>query len=480
MKVYLLPNKILKDPEVVAMLQAYNSRSFMSIKDRLLKFGIDVDAPEEPDTILDSVRASFAEYYVGYGHDSIGQCGNIPVFFEGVSLLYAKVLQNNKLYNGQETSTRFIDFTSNVPVTPGTYGSREHDLYSTIQRNLLNLYARILPAITENIAHRFPLQKDQDEKEWKRAVKAKAFDITRCLLPAGCRTNVSFYGSISNLRESLEKMLCHPLAEVNTGASTALLRLAKRYPTSFEKPYHKEEHRVVLKESKQVLGLSYSTKSLSPRFLTRLGANSSITQDSFTFLPPEKLEFLKNRPRGLKVPPIFNPYGKFCIDSTLDFGSFRDIQRHRNCHINLPLLTTELGFHPWYLEKLEDYSNGPNLGAQPKQNFAKDTQDILEQNLELLIRAKEFDSQWLSNQQYAIPLGYKVPLNIDLALDQMFYIAELRSSRHVHETLRPLALDITKYLEEWLPGVPVYADREQAEFFVSRGKQTIEKREEVL
>ena len=53
-----------------------------------------------------------SKFYVGYGHKSIGDCGSCTIFIEGVSMLAAKAIQDSKLYNGQEASTRYIDFSN--------------------------------------------------------------------------------------------------------------------------------------------------------------------------------------------------------------------------------------------------------------------------------------------------------------------------------------------------------------------------------
>ena len=50
-------------------------------------------------------------FYVGYGHQSIADCGSTTLFIEGVSMLAAKAIQDWPLYAGQEGSTRYIDMS---------------------------------------------------------------------------------------------------------------------------------------------------------------------------------------------------------------------------------------------------------------------------------------------------------------------------------------------------------------------------------
>src|ERR1043166_2231787 len=85
-------------PETSAMLQALYSRSDKSVEQHVQKV---------QERGADKFMAS---YYVGYGHASIGDCGVTTLFVEDISILACKAIQDNALYSGQETSTRYIDF----------------------------------------------------------------------------------------------------------------------------------------------------------------------------------------------------------------------------------------------------------------------------------------------------------------------------------------------------------------------------------
>ena len=87
-------------PEDVAMLQALYSRSPASVDSHL-------------DKVEEVGSGKFMDrYYVGYGHRSIGDCGTTTMFIEGVTMLTAKAIQDWPLYSGQESSTRYMDFST--------------------------------------------------------------------------------------------------------------------------------------------------------------------------------------------------------------------------------------------------------------------------------------------------------------------------------------------------------------------------------
>ena len=72
-------------PEDLAMLQALYSRSPASVVSHL-------------DKLKQSGSGKFMDqYYVGYGHASIGDCGATTLFIEQVSMLVAKAVQDNPL-----------------------------------------------------------------------------------------------------------------------------------------------------------------------------------------------------------------------------------------------------------------------------------------------------------------------------------------------------------------------------------------------
>ncbi|MCI5138224.1 MAG: hypothetical protein D3922_07370, partial [Candidatus Electrothrix sp. AR1] len=83
------------DPESSAMMQALYSRSSSSVENHI-------------EQVRKTGSSNFMKsYYVGYGHASIGDCGTTTLFIESVSILAAKAIQDNPLYSGQETSTRY-------------------------------------------------------------------------------------------------------------------------------------------------------------------------------------------------------------------------------------------------------------------------------------------------------------------------------------------------------------------------------------
>lgn len=71
-------------------------------------------------------------------------------------------------------------------------------------------------------------------------------------------------------------------------------------------------------------------------------------------LPQSVLGLLQTRPAKAELHPRFREFGDITFQFPLDFGSYRDLQRHRSAVQPMPILSTRHGFDPWYLDQLTD------------------------------------------------------------------------------------------------------------------------------
>ena len=132
------------DPESSAMMQALYSRSSASVAQHI-------------EQVRKTGSADFMKsYYVGYGHASIGDCGTTTLFIEGVSILAAKAVQDNPLYSGQETSTRYIDF-SKQPLIDPVHTEESQEILS----KWIEFYTASTEAVRSHLKDRFPLEQGQ-------------------------------------------------------------------------------------------------------------------------------------------------------------------------------------------------------------------------------------------------------------------------------------------------------------------------------
>ena len=150
--------------------------------------------------------------------------------------------------------------------------------------------------------------------------------------------------------------------------------------------------------------------------------------------------------------------GMVAYEFLLDFGSYRDLQRHRAIVQRMPLLTRTHGFNPWYLESL------PIDLREKTEEFIK----LQEEKIIKLGISKELE-------QYYNAMGYRVACRLAGDLKAIVYLVELRSTRFVHATLVEQMLKMIESLKELFEkdGLVLHLDDEPNRFDIRRGQQDI-------
>ncbi len=429
--VLILNNGSVIGPESEAMLQALHSRSIGGIKSHL-----EVLRNKGPEKFMST-------FYVGYGHKSIGDCGTCTVFIEGVSMLAAKAIQDWPLYSGQEASTRYIDFANQEFKDPAKTKTSKN-----ILENWRKFYIKGLGILSTELEKRFPIKEGEVETTYKKAIMARAFDIMRSFLPAGATTNLAWHTNFRQAADHITRLRHHPLEEVRNIANTIEEALLEAYPSSFgHKKYDGTEDFNKSWMSKEY----YFTESKPNDF--RVSRNS-VDKKALS----EYKKILKNRPAKTELPKEIAECGQIQFEFLLDFGSFRDIQRHRAIVQRMPLVTRKHGFEEWYFEEL------------PK-DFRKEAKDFIKKQ-EKDIKNLKLDPE---TEQYYIAMGYKLPNRVTGSIPHLVYLAELRATRFVHPTLRKRAIQIAKSLEKNFgnSGLVIHLDKDPDRFDVKRGEHDI-------
>ncbi len=415
-------------PEDTAMMQALYSRSPKSVA-------------EHVDKVKQSGSGKFMEtFYVGYGHLSIADCGSTTIFIEQLSILADKAIQDWQLYSGQETSTRYIDMGQQPIIDP--LGTPEG---KAILDKWMAFYNSNQEAVQEHLRKKYPKKDEEDEAVYQKAIKARTFDIMRGFLPAGITTQLSWHTNLRQAWDKLSLMRHHPLAEVRQIANDILDQLKAKYAHSFSHPLYDEQ------ESYRGYAVSkynyFQPETTTPFQMTTTVKNEELENYN---------DIMVNRPIKTNLPTFLSELGQVTFDFILDFGSFRDIQRHRNGVCRMPLLATALGFNSWYLEQLPEDLRGA------AEKLIAEQVDALEK-LETIPETK----------QYYIAMGFNVPCRVTYGLPATVYTVELRSNKTVHPTLRKIAHQMQAALQNAFPKLLLHCDLGADDWDVRRGLQDI-------
>jgi thymidylate synthase ThyX len=235
-------------PEVVkGALFARYSRSPKSLRRLFLdEFVRDLDISGDItlDATVGLARAEqlYEKVFVEYGDDSVAQLGGVHLACEQSSNVLSKVLEWGRLMAYLEQSTRYIAYNNRLEsghyryyrpteILESPYGAR----YVGDMDRVFDTYGELLPTVQASVVARFPQQAGDSDFVYRQAVKAKALDALRGLLPAACLSNIGLYGTGQSYEQLLLRMRAHPLPEARTYADMMLTELRKVIPSFLQR-----------------------------------------------------------------------------------------------------------------------------------------------------------------------------------------------------------------------------------------------------
>jgi hypothetical protein len=295
-------------------------------------------------------------------------------------------------------------------------------------------------------------------------------------------TNLSWHTNLRQAADHLRELMAHPDSLTRNVAVDVWMSLHERYPNSFsEHPPEPSEWELEVARARILTGRTGAAGHTLELGCGRkvffgqgeqlvymwgppvvdtvcqgqgaLAAGARLTRLSYE----QCLDHLSTRPKGAAVPRHLAELGTVTSVFLLDYGSYRDVQRHRHGFQRFPLLTTELGFHPWYLAQLPD-------GLRSR------AEELLREQQEAIM---QLPCDPFTAQNY-VAMGYRVPCMITQTLPGLIYRLELRSGKMVHPTLREVTLAEASLFRQAFPDAALYLDEAPLDCFnVRRGAQTI-------
>src|SRR5689334_17078969 len=136
-------------------------------------------------------------FYFQYGHRSIADLAHIAFAIEKLSLLAAIALVDEQRWDGQERSTRYQNFKKSGWYTRHIGDGGAAALYKDTVQFLFTEYEVFSEGMFRWLEERTPKPAEMDQGQYDRTLKARAFDISRYLLPLATNTSL---GQIVNAR----------------------------------------------------------------------------------------------------------------------------------------------------------------------------------------------------------------------------------------------------------------------------------------
>jgi len=406
-----------------------------------------------------------------YGDDSVAQLGGVHLAVEDASNILTKVLERGRLMAYLEQSTRYIPYTDRrgdawrYLVPAELDGLPIRGTYIAAMNAAFETYARWIDPMRVWFEARYPKAPGDSDAVHRAAIRAKALDTLRGLLPAATQSNVGIYGTGQSYEALLLRMRAHPLDEVRAAADAMLIELRKIIPaflTRVDQPDRGGKWTAYLAEARA------RTAELARRIeagVRESGSETEVTLSDFDpegeikvvaaamypgsslgdcdlmalarkLTPGEREEVLRatvgsRSNRRHKPGRAFERTG-YRFDVLTDYGAFRDLQRHRLLTIEWQALSARHG----YSEPEAVVTAG---GAQ-------DWRDVMDRSAELYETLVEAGLPDVA--QYAVSMAYRVRFVMDMNAREAMHVIELRTAPQGHPAYRRVCQQMHRLIAE--------------------------------
>ena len=232
-------------PETVkGALFARYSRSAKSLRrlfldefaEKVAANGPVAQTPSAAGAAIERAERLYARVFSEYGDDSVAQLGGAHIACEYVSNVLTKVLEWGRLMAYLEQSTRYVPYTDkfqdrwryHIPAEIGAGSLRTE--YIAAMDAVFATYAKWIPPMQDHFSRRYPKTPSDSDAVHRAAIRAKALDTLRGMLPAATQSNVGIFGTGQAFEALLLRMRANPLSEVRACADQMLAELRKVIP----------------------------------------------------------------------------------------------------------------------------------------------------------------------------------------------------------------------------------------------------------
>jgi thymidylate synthase ThyX len=459
-------------PETVkGALFARYSRSAKSLRRLFLdEFAGEVarETPESPIVGLARAERLYARVFNEYGDDSVAQLGGAHIACEYVSNVLTKVLEWGRLMSYLEQSTRYVPYTDRLHGrwryhVPAELAGSCHDAYERTMDGVFEIYAKWIPRMQEHFARRHPRADGDSPSAHAAAIRAKALDTLRGLLPAATQSNVGLYGTGQAFEALLLRMRANPLAEVRQCADQMAGELRKVIPAFLvrvDQPERGGRWSEYLKSAREATAAAAAPfvhvepDAVPEVTLTDFDADGEIRvvaaalyavselPDSQLMaiaraMPAEDRRAVLRAYVGARTNRRHRPGRAFerthyRFDVLTDYGAFRDLQRHRLLTLEWQPLSTRHGY--------------TEPDAIREAGARDDWERVMDASAELYesLRSAGFDAV----APYAVSMAYRVRFYMDMNAREAMHVIELRTAPQGHPAYRRVCQQMHRLIAE--------------------------------
>ena len=464
------------------------------------------DSKELMDMLGPKAQGLFAIWADKYGHDSLKDMAHgLGFACESVSNIFSVILEDHRLGDYQEKSTRYLEFTEDSVFLPKEFaGTIWEDKLNENTHIVMQTYRIVLEDIVNYLKANREKPNEIKDSAWDAAIRAEAFDNARYILPARIKTNIGQISNARTLAEQLSEMLVSPIAEVRERAQEIKTEAEKVFPTLLVNVYQ-NKHMAKAKENMRNIGLvledklkshRYNENSVklidcSPNIENKLIASMLYEavspkytwQDCYDLTNDMALEeklpiietFFANRihehdridvltgkteTRTYKHMPMHAlDGGKLKFEIVIDYGAFRDVHRHRRASQRRQLLTIDLGFEIPRMVK--------EIGGEMEAKYVAAMTHTVNLYNELR-NSGEFHPEVL---QYIPNSAFRISETIEMDAWDLFYVLPLRTTPQGHFAYRELFQQMYLEIQSVMPLIASHIAPDMSDYQLGRLKQ---------
>jgi thymidylate synthase ThyX len=480
------------EPEIQAYAMAKYSRSSLSMKESLKEI-----SQQKAEKFLNT-------FYFQYGHRSIADLAHIALAIERLSILAAISVADEQRWDGQERSTRYQDFKKSGYYVPDFASGSAQSLYRETIEFLFAEYESLSEEIFHYLAGITPRPAEMKPETYDRTLKARAFDVTRYLLPLATNTSLGEIVNARTLENQVSRLLSHTHAEVRD--------LGARLKHAATSPAYNVNQEALQKLVEQIRAVSPELAEKAERdFLREVRVAPTLVKyaDPNTYEIETRRELRQAAAELMKATPIaaaacvdlldsdlleielattllyehsHYPYrqlreavgaageklrqevidlglrhrGKhdemlraFCagqqfrFDILMDIGGFRDMHRHRRC------VQIGQGFTTIHGYETPEEVNAAGV-SEKYQTLMRRTAQAVEK------LAAGSDPEAEEKSQYAIPLAFRKRTLFKMDFAEVVYISELRTTPAGHASYRNVSYAMFEAVAQRHPALAQY------------------------
>lgn len=472
---------VMNMPGMTGAAYARYSRAKGGFREVLLKEFIK-NFPEGAQIDLKHAEELIARVLVAFGDDSVGELEGVHMSFENISNLATKIIEDRRIGGSPiEQSSRYVVYDQKDENGKFRYlrekkiiASKHAPDYEKTLDEIFQTYVDLMPKMQAYFQKQKPLEEaeydirgeggkirykdcanDQEKKAFEKTyafdLRAKTCDTLRGLLPVATLTNAGMFGNGRFYQNLLTHLYSSDVTEMQEIGQKAQIELNKLIP-QYVKRAKQDEYIVLNRKNMHILAneLLQNEKPENEEQIVLLGnalgedefRDFYIAQMLYAFAqhPLRQLRrFVKTLTEEAKQKIIQTYVGErksrrsrpgralefgypLTFDLMLDFGSYRDIQRHRICTQERQRLTPYLGFYiP--LETIE-------------AGFENDIKKCRDLSTQLYGKLK---NDFPEEAQYAVLFGFNIRFCMAMNDREAMHMLELRSGPQGHPTYRKLS-----------------------------------------